>query len=327
MTAQAEPRAEERSELARIALLEVDPELVRYVAAAEVPRARRAVAVPVITIEEGPFDPAAVLSEARNAFAALIVSGLVARELSAGGQPTLRLLGPGDLLHGGDIEAGLLEVHQHYTAATQTTVALLGDRFLHAVRHWPRILTALVERTGHNHDATLVQLAISQQPRVEDRLVALFGALAERWGRMTADGVLIPLSLTHEALGRLIGARRPTVTLALKALAEDGRLERSGSGSWRLLDFEDPARGALVPLAGQAQPRVAPLPDDAEEATGYVQRRLDGDALLERARFLREEHVSLAQRTRSITEASVSARLESIEVVASARAMRERLGR
>jgi DNA-binding IclR family transcriptional regulator len=46
--------------------------------------------------------------------------------------------------------------------------------------------------------------------------------------------VVVRLQLTHELIGRLIGARRPTVSLALHALAEEGILERRDADSWRL---------------------------------------------------------------------------------------------
>ena len=56
--------------------------------------------------------------------------------------------------------------------------------------------------------------------RVERRLKALFWHLAERWGRVSGDGVIVPLALTHRILGQLVGARRPTVSTALSELAE-----------------------------------------------------------------------------------------------------------
>ena len=60
--------------------------------------------------------------------------------------------------------------------------------------------------------------------------------IAERTGRVTAEGTIIPVRLTHEALGKLVGARRPTVSLAMKELAADGRLRRQPDGTWLLLD-------------------------------------------------------------------------------------------
>ena len=49
-------------------------------------------------------------------------------------------------------------------------------------------------------------------------------------GKVTPAGIRLQLSLTHEMLGRLIGARRPTVTLALKELAEQNSVIRQDSG-------------------------------------------------------------------------------------------------
>src|SRR3712207_6988597 len=67
--------------------------------------------------------------------------------------------------------------------------------------------------------------------------------LGERWGRMSPAGVVVPLSLTHEAIGRLAGAERPTVSLALTALADAGVVLRREDGafvleaqSWRRLE-------------------------------------------------------------------------------------------
>ena len=69
---------------------------------------------------------------------------------------------------------------------------------------------------------------------MERRLLMLFWALSGRWGVVTPRGVHLRLRLTHEALGRLVGARRPSVTTALGALAETGALERTPEG-YRLL--------------------------------------------------------------------------------------------
>ena len=193
-------------------------------------------------------------------FAALITAGLVTRELTLGGQPTLLLLGPGDLLHDWELSEGLLSAEQAWAASGPVRLAVLDDRFLQAVRTWPRILTGLMARTAERHDATLVQLAISQQPRVEDRLVALFRHLAERWGRVTPDGIVIALSLTHEALGRIIGARRPTVTLALKALSGEDRLQRRRDGAWLLHDAELPPAPEIAALKGSARPTIVADP-------------------------------------------------------------------
>jgi DNA-binding IclR family transcriptional regulator len=40
---------------------------------------------------------------------------------------------------------------------------------------------------------------------------------------------VVELPVTHAALGRLVGAKRPTVSLALKSLAEAGLVRQCGS--------------------------------------------------------------------------------------------------
>ena len=44
------------------------------------------------------------------------------------------------------------------------------------------------------------------------------------------DGIEMPVHLTHELIGSLISAQRPTVTRAIGHLCEDGRLSRRSDG-------------------------------------------------------------------------------------------------
>jgi hypothetical protein len=62
----------------------------------------------------------------------------------------------------------------------------------------------------------------------------LFWHLADRWGKVTKDGIVIPLKLTHQVLGRIVGAQRPSVTTALKTLTDRGALNRAPDGTWVL---------------------------------------------------------------------------------------------
>ena len=66
--------------------------------------------------------------------------------------------------------------------------------------------------------------------------------VAEVLGR-SADGIVLSLPLTQEQLGRLVGARRPTVSLALRSLRREARRrkrvgERAAGGFRRLWRFE-----------------------------------------------------------------------------------------
>jgi Crp-like helix-turn-helix domain len=153
------------------------------------------------------------------------------------------------------------------------------------VHRWPRLLAGLHVRAAEQIERVAVQLAICQLSRVEDRLLALLWLLAETWGRVTASGTSLPITLTHETIGALIGARRPTVTLALGDLSERGAIVRQGRG-WLLTErppvptpaMRPPHAPALVieepsPWALSAAPFAASPAARAEIAATYERLR------------------------------------------------------
>ena len=79
-----------------------------------------------------------------------------------------------------------------------------------------------------------VRLSIAQFSRVDDRLTLLLWHLAERWGRVQSDGVLVRLPLTHEMLSQLIAVRRPSVTVGLGELRRRGSVVPAEGGGWLL---------------------------------------------------------------------------------------------
>jgi hypothetical protein len=122
-----------------------------------------------------------------------------------------------------------------YRVTSLTRLAVLEDHMLLAIRRFPRLSVGLHMRMADQHERLAAQLVICQLPRVEDRVLAMMWLLAESWGVVTAHGTRLPLALTHDALGGLIGARRPTVTLALRELTERGAIVRQSDG-WLLLE-------------------------------------------------------------------------------------------
>lgn len=214
-----------------VGLLEVEPDIGRFLTSAERVVVSRLVSVPVATVLRGEF----TLRGEGKSFAALVLEGMLFQRLRVGHQVALRLLGPGDILAvGGTLRSPLL-TQAECRAAAPTQLALLGDEVLSAARRWPRLMAGLHARIGEQSERLAIQLVICQIPRVEERLLALLWLLAESWGRVTPEGTAVPVSLTHEALGELIGARRPTVTLALKELTERGAIVRQ-DGSWLLVE-------------------------------------------------------------------------------------------
>ena len=90
-------------------------------------------------------------------------------------------------------------------------------------------------------------------------MLALLWHLAERFGRVAPDGVVLGLRLTHRMIGELVGAQRPTVSLALTSLLEDGLVARRDDGT---LVLDAASRGTFAP-AGVPAPLAPPAPAPA----------------------------------------------------------------
>jgi actin-like ATPase involved in cell morphogenesis len=61
------------------------------------------------------------------------------------------------------------------------------------------------------------------------------------------------LPLSHELLGQLIAARRPTVTLALRSLEAANAVRRCDDGSWLLTSMAEAMVKAIVQPGTRAQ--------------------------------------------------------------------------
>jgi hypothetical protein len=275
---------------ARVRLLEVDPDLGSLLTDDELAEARQ-LAVPGVTVDRD--EDLAQLAQP-HAFGALVLAGVVLRELQVADQRGMRLLGPGDILPLTDAPPPMLVVEASFRALPGTRFAILGRELMFAARRWPALMTALQLRAAQQADRLAAQLVICQLPRVDQRLLALLWLIAESWGRVTPAGTVVPLRLTHEALGALIGARRPTVTLALRELTERGAIVRQ-SGGWLLLEPppEAASRTESIPIpplleASENPWRVAaPAP---AAAAGAAATARSFEALKETLAMLRERH-------------------------------------
>ena len=226
------PRSRRTRAPQRIQLLDAVPELAEHLGPEVATSAREQLEAPVVALPRGDWSPEDLGGDDAHPFGAVLISGLVARRVDVGGHPGLDLYGPGDLMPVSGLHRENLPAAETWTATTPSVVAVLDDHFLLGARRWPRLVSALLVKAQAQHDRLLVQLVAGQQPRVEDRLLLLLRHLSDRFGRMTPDGIVLPLQLTHEALGQLVGARRPTVTLALKVLCDRGVLARLPGRCW-----------------------------------------------------------------------------------------------
>jgi hypothetical protein len=219
----------------RISLLDVDDELVSRLPAQAVPAAREAIRAPVLELPAGEWTPASDWIADGGAIGFLVLAGFVLRDVELVGRHAAELLGRGDLLLP-DVrgEEAPVPFAVHWTVVEPGRVACLDREVSVALGHWPELVAEVVSRAVRRAQWLAVRQAIGQLIRIDARLLALFWHLADRWGRVESDGVIVPLRLTHEMIARLAGAQRPSVTIALGELAERELLVRRPDRTWRL---------------------------------------------------------------------------------------------
>jgi CRP/FNR family transcriptional regulator, cyclic AMP receptor protein len=294
-------------------LLDIDPELGETLDPRHLPEARARAVVALVDLPPGPWSPEPIAAMASRPFALLVADGLLVRELLLAGSTATELVGPGDLVDFRKPADPLLPTVTRWSVPESAEVAIIDDRILAMLRSWPHIGRVLLDRAARSAGRLVTHRAIAQLPRVDERLLAFFGHLAERWGRVGTAGMVIPMHLTHETLGRLIGARRPTVSLALKELASRGLLERRADGAW-LLHWE--AFDALAtdsdPAARWQPAEARSVPDDESDSASPARpmgsyedggmRPADAAALADRVAFLHAEHAARVARSASVLE-------------------------
>jgi hypothetical protein len=175
----------------------------------------------------------------------LVLDGLLVRQLDVEGLRCCELLGPGDLLRpwDEDDDAATLDTGAVWRVLEPTRLALFDAGFARRASRWPTVTSELMQRTIRRSRSLSVLLALTQARRADVRLRTLFWHLADRWGRVTPDGVILPLRLTHSVIAQLTGLRRPSVSLSLGELERTGEIVRLSRSAW-LITREAPARRA-----------------------------------------------------------------------------------
>jgi CRP/FNR family cyclic AMP-dependent transcriptional regulator len=271
---------------------------------------RHGTPVRTVTVAPGPWSPSELVADG-GAVGFLLAEGAIVRDVLMAGSIASDLLGPGDVASLGDDDAALVPTQVRWTASAPSRVAVLDARLLASLEAWPEVIARLLARATRQTSTLALQRAISQLPRVDQRLLALFWHLAERWGRVGRDGIVVRLALTHETLGRMVGARRPTVSLALKELATAGTVVRRLDGAWVL------RRDGLARLAperpgdGWQPPDATVLPDPGAPEVPQPQTvGAAGDDLRLRLRLLDNSYVEQERRVREVLERCAATREE-----------------
>ena len=220
-----------------VRVLEEDRELAAPLGADALAEARLAGVAPLIEVPRGEWQPPVAAHDPRRDLGLLVLRGLLTRDQHVAGRTFTELRGPEDLLRPWDdaAEAASVKGEITWTALEPTRIAWLDGDFATAMAKWPEITSALLGRAVRRARLLSVRTAILELKHVDLRVLLLLWHLADRWGRVRPDGVYLNLRLTHELLARMVGAHRTSVTLAIRQLCDDGRIDRADGGGWVLL--------------------------------------------------------------------------------------------
>jgi CRP/FNR family cyclic AMP-dependent transcriptional regulator len=219
-----------------ISIVDIDPELSAGLDDESLALARRHLAAIPVALAPGPLDTSSPNGDhPAPSLGLYLVEGLVARDVELAGRSTTELLGAGDVIRPWDDEFQLESLPGSVTwwVVEPSQAVMLDRRFAAVAGRWPQMLDTIVQRTMRRSRALSVQRAIAQVPRVDARVMVLMWLLADRWGKVSTEGVRLPLSLTHDTIAKLVGARRPSVTTALGSLGRKGLIQRTDEG-WLL---------------------------------------------------------------------------------------------
>jgi CRP-like cAMP-binding protein len=96
------------------------------------------------------------------------------------------------------------------------------------------VVAALLNRSVERNHTLAFHLAVCGIAQLEVRILAVLWNLADRWGKVRPDGVLLPMRITHELLSQLVSARRPSVSAAMGRLRERGMITANRDEGWVL---------------------------------------------------------------------------------------------
>jgi CRP/FNR family transcriptional regulator, cyclic AMP receptor protein len=219
-----------------IPLVDADPDLGDLLDPPNLERARREVLARLVRLSPGEWDAASAYEAGEHHRGFLVVDGLLSREVDVLGRRCVELIGHGDVLRPWQWdEAGShVRAEVGWQVLEPTKLAVLDHQLVLRMVPWPQLGLELFNRGTRRAHHLAVALAITHHQRVGDRLLLTLWHLAERWGRVHADGIVVPLPLGHQRLADLVGATRQSVTTAMGGLTRDGAVSRRDGGHWVL---------------------------------------------------------------------------------------------
>lgn len=234
-------------------LLEADPELGAHLSPEEFEQASRYAIAQTVRIGRGVHDPGRLGHE--DMLGLIVLDGLLIRSVQVAQRSCGELVGRGALLrpwdHFGHYAPMPFDVG--WRIIDPVTVALLDQRIYTVGQRWPGLMHGIFKRAVERSHTLALNVAIHCLQHVDLRLLVLMWHLADRYGRVTPEGTIVPLKLSHTDLAELVGSHRPSVSARLGDLRERGQVQRRSDGTWLLIGGPPPELCDMRVRAEQAR--------------------------------------------------------------------------
>lgn len=244
----------------RVRVLDEDPTLGAGLTPRDLAQARRVAVAEVVHLGRGSHDPSQIGTPGMVGL--LVLDGLIIHRIAVAGRQCGALIAPGELLRPCDHDGQQAPIpfENSWRVVQPARLALLDQHITATCTRCPPLLHELVGRAVQRSHALAYYVAIHCLEHVQARLLVLLWHLADQYGRVTPDGTLIPLKLSHADLAELLGSQRPSISSKLSALTRQGLVSRRPDRTW-LLHGSPPQQ--LNDIRGQAltgTARRAPVP-------------------------------------------------------------------
>lgn len=217
-------------------VLSLDPDLGQGLDEGSRGRAQGRASARMVVVGRGDWYPPEDAPDEDGLLGLLVFRGFVARRVLLGGRSSVELLGPGDVIRpfeGETDELAMVPSRVSWQVLERLELAVLDERFYEGMVGFPEVLAQLLDRVARRARLQTQQLA-AMQHKLTAAIHWLLWMLADRYGRVETDGVALPIPLSHRLLAEMLGAKRPSVTGAMRELQTHGLVRRRAEGGWWL---------------------------------------------------------------------------------------------